>query len=642
MNFLEKLELFSPTVENRFVFHLFDLLLCGVIVLVIARTWRARLRPVPVRNQLFLFLTFCCLGASFALGAIFSGGFLFFQVRLPAAPFDFFSHALQFMAWGLLAAAAYQRPLRTQVEYSAIAVLLITPAITALDTINLFLLALALVVYYRRPFGGKGLGTSAVALLLIAALLHLGSYGARETRGAVVLWNLEQFAWSLSLLTFALAIGETSRDLFDRVFVRLQIAFILLASVMILVITQTEKTEYVAGIRSRSEQLAQFVRAQVDYFRQRGEPLPGIVEREDFLERLAVGFGNLPELRVVRISAGPELAAFEIARSGEIQRTLGTLPAKDSLPKLDPDEYFSIHSLPLGVGRGEVEFHGAREFLIRHIRKRIILIFSLFTGMVALSTLMIGFVVRGAGATIRRQAGEIEESQRRLLQSSKLAAIGELAAGVAHEINNPVTTILSRASFLASQEDSARDHEDLTAIVAQAQRIAQITKGLLVFARPQALHRRAVPIERIIETSVRSVKEMLGDGRISIHTTVAPGLAPVMADEGHLVRAMENLLRNAIDAMPDGGTLDIRASRNGPSGERLRLEIADTGTGIPGEHLPRIFDPFFTTKEVGKGTGLGLSIVHGIVKEHRGNITVKSQLGAGTRFEITLPTEQRT
>ncbi len=651
MNFLEKLELFSPTVENRFVFQLFDVLLCGVIVLVIARTWRARLRPVPVRNQLFLFLTFCCLGASFALGAIFSGGFLFFQVHVPAAPFDFFSHLLQFVAWVLLAAAAYQRPLRDRVESSALSISLVVipawrylagPANTALDIVNLFLLALALVVYYRRPLGGRGIGTSAVALLLIAALLHLGSSGARETRATVVLWNLEQLAWSLSLFTFALAIGETSRDLFDRVFVRLQIAFILLASVMILVITQTEKTEYVAGIRSRSEQLAQFVRAQVDYFRQRGEPLPAIVEREDFLERLAVGFGNLPELRVVRISAGTELAAFEIAGSGEIQRTLGTPPARGSLPKLDPDEYFSIHSLPLTVGRGEVEFHGAREFLIRHIRKRIILIFSLFTGMVALSTLMIGLVVRGAGATIRRQAREIEETQRRLMQSSKLAAIGELAAGVAHEINNPVTTILSRASFLTSQVDSAGDHEDLSAIVAQAQRIAQITKGLLVFARPQALDRKAVPIERIVETSLRSVKELLAGSQISVHTTVAPHLSPVMADEGNLVRALENLLRNAIDAMPDGGKLEIRAARDEASGERLRLEIADTGLGIPKEHLPRIFDPFFTTKEVGKGTGLGLSIVHGIVKEHRGNITVKSRLSGGTCFEITLPTEQRT
>jgi signal transduction histidine kinase len=114
----------------------------------------------------------------------------------------------------------------------------------------------------------------------------------------------------------------------------------------------------------------------------------------------------------------------------------------------------------------------------------------------------------------------------------------------------------------------------------------------------------------------------------------------VLADENSLARALENLFRNAMDAMPGGGTLSIRAAKEGPPGKGVRLEIADTGIGIPESHLARVFDPFFTTKEVGKGTGLGLSIVHGIIKEHHGTITVESQPGRGTKFVIALPAEE--
>jgi hypothetical protein len=378
---------------------------------------------------------------------------------------------------------------------------------------NLFLLAFALVLFHRRPLGGRKFAMGALAFVFLAALLHLGSALVRDTSSLVIFWNLEQFAWSLSLFTFALAIGETSRDLFDRVFVRLQIAFILLASLMILVVTQTEKTEYLASLRGRSDELAEFVRAHVHYFRQQDELLPAIVEREDFLRRVIVGFGNLPELKIVRIVASGQVATFEIAASGEVNFSQKTPPPAALWSRLDSEEYFQIHRLPLGADEpGEIEFYGTREFLDRHIRKRMMLIFSLFTGMVALSTLMIGLVVRGAGATIRRQAQEIEEGQQRLMQASKLAAIGELAAGVAHEINNPATTILTMASFWLSQERARRptsDPEEVREVMAQAQRIAQITRNLLIFSRPQPLDIKPVLIDCIIETSLRLVDDLL-------------------------------------------------------------------------------------------------------------------------------------
>lgn len=596
MELIQHFGLFSRTVENRFVFALFDLLLCGVAALVVVRTWRARSAASPAKNQLFLLMALLLLSASFALQAAIAGAFLFYQTRFSPIPMDLLHYSL-------------------------------------------LVVASVLFLFCRRPLGGRYIGTGALALLLTATLLHLSSPLAPEEPAAAVLWNLEQLAWFISLFMLALAIGEASRNLFDKVFVRLQIAFILLASLMIMAIVQTEKAEYLAGIRARSDQLAEFVRANVDYFRQKDQPLEAVIEQEDFLQRVALGFGNLPELKIIRILAAREFATFTIADDGRVHRQEGTLAPAASPQRFDSDAYFLIQALPLkGPQPGLVEFYGTREFLDRPVRKRIILIFSLFTGMVGLSTLMIGFVVRAASATIRQQAREIEEGERQLVQASKLAAIGELAAGVAHEINNPATTILSRASLLLSEESgdrSASTQEDLQAIVSQAQRIAQITRGLLLFSRPQGLDIKPVPAERIIEGSLRSVGELFVARQISVQKTLQPHLPPVLADEDSLGRALENMFRNAVDAMPGGGTLHIRAAREDTW---LRLEIADTGVGILGENLGRVFDPFFTTKEVGKGTGLGLSIVHSIIKEHRGTIAVESQPGLGTRFTILLPT----
>lgn len=658
MEFLQYFGLFSRTVENRFVFALFDLLLCGVAALVVVRTWRARSAAIPAKNQLFLLIALLFLSASFGLQAAIAGALLFYQMRFPTAPMDLLHHSLLAGAWLMLAASARVRVGARQGTHTPAAsvmpaLLLVTPGLMtaalamiasthftlALDALNVFLVASALVLFYLRPLGGRHVGTAAVAILLIATLLHFGSPLVPDEPAWTALWNLEQLAWFLSLFMLALAIGEASRNLFDKVFVRLQIAFILLASLMILAIVQTEKTEYLAGIRARSNQLAEFVRADVDYFQQKGRPLPAVVQQEDFLQRVTLGFGNLPELKIIRVLASRDFATFTIADDGRVHHQEGTVVPAASPERFDSDAYFLIQALPLkGREPGQVEFYGTREFFDRPVRKRIILIFSLFTGMVGLSTLMIGLVVRAASATIRRQALEIEQGERQLMQASKLAAIGELASGVAHEINNPATTILSRASLLLSEDgadSSDSTQEDLRAIVSQAQRIAQITRGLLLFSRPQGLDFKPVSVGHVIEGSLRSVEELFMVKQIRVQSTLEPGLPDVFADEDSLGRALENMFRNAIDAMPGGGTLHIRGKKEDI---RLRLEIADTGMGIPRENLGRIFDPFFTTKEVGKGTGLGLSIVHSIIKEHRGTIAVESQPGMGTRFTILLPT----
>ncbi len=652
-------ELFSRTVENRFIFSLFDLLLCGVILLLILRGRGSE--HARGRTRLRLFLAFTALGASFAVAAVSAGSLLFLQRRIGVvSSLDPITHVLQGIGWLFIVASALARPARSRspmrvreppapllLALAPVAAAILPQAVTgtpmsailALDIGNQCLVGLALMLFQSRPFDRRHFSTAALVCFFVAGLLHLGA-DALPARASIVSWNIEQFTWLLSLLAFALAVGEASRDLFDKVFVRLQIAFILLASVMTLVIIQTEKTDYVASVGTRSDQLAAFLRAQADYVYARHDALPAVVEEEDFVRRLTLGFGSLPELKMVRVTSGHQSATIYIDEAGAIRRLVEPRTLAGP-PSPDPDDFFLIDSAPLmSLSSGGIELYGGREFLNQNIRRRIVLIFSLFTGMVGLSTMMIGLVVRGAGATIRRQAVEIEQTERQLMQASKLAAIGALAGGVAHEINNPATTILSRASFLLSQNDpplSASDREDLTVIVGQAQRIARITGGLLTFSRPRALHLRPVSIDRVIDAALRAVNPSLVERAGVVRRTRPAHPATILADEDSLARALENIFRNALDAMPDGGTLDISVDRENES--RLRLSIADTGTGIHEADLARIFDPFFTTKEVGKGTGLGLAIVHGIIQEHHGTIRVESRLHLGTRFVIVLPLE---
>jgi signal transduction histidine kinase len=655
---LEKLEFFSRTFENRFIFNLFDVLLCGIIVLVILRAWRAQTKTIPVRNQLLLLLAFSSLGASFATKALSSGAFIFFRYHLPVASFESAFHVFQTSAWLLLVASAYPSPRVRQSrapmpQWSVFFLLLslfallvlfgwlgsLTPKLLMfLDLANMILIAFTLVHVYRSPLGGRRYAAGALALVLVAASFHFVSSLNWGDKASLIFWNLEQFAWSFSLFTCALAIGETSRDLSDRVFVRLQITFILLASLMLLVITQSEKADYFASIRGRADQLAEFMRQDVDRLRLQNEPLSAIAAREEIPKAIRE-YDNLPELKIVRLSVDNQIVTLQIGDNGEV------VPPNTQISpiRIDTEEYFLIHALPLKTTSiGEVAFYGSREVLDQHIRRQIVLIFSLFTATVALSTLMIGLVVRGASAKIRGQAREIEKAQKQLYQSSKLAAVGELAAGVAHEINNPATTILSLSSFWLSQNNGkpmAVDAEDLREVMTQAQRIARITTSLLEFSRPQILEMKPVPLERIINLSLRLVDDLLTANRISVQKNLPRKMIGVRADEDSLVRALENLYRNAIDAMPGGGVLTLGVFWEDQTRKRIRLEIADTGRGIQKDHIDRVFDPFFTTKEVGKGTGLGLSIVHGIIQEHQGTITIESQVGRGTRFVIILPTE---
>lgn len=228
-------------------------------------------------------------------------------------------------------------------------------------------------------------------------------------------------------------------------------------------------------------------------------------------------------------------------------------------------------------------------------------------------------------------------------RAEKLAAVGRLAAGIVHEINNPLATIAACAEALEHRVDegefesseSATDlAEYLGLIKSEAFRCKTITTDLLDFSRTRAGERTPVDAGEIVRSAANLISHQKRGVGISQAVEIEPGLDRISADGGQLQQAIIALATNAIDSMPSGGTLTLRALSKG---SRIIIEVADTGSGITQEDMPKIFEPFFTTKEIGKGTGLGLAVCYGIISEHSGRISVRSTVGKGTTFSIFLP-----
>ncbi len=238
---------------------------------------------------------------------------------------------------------------------------------------------------------------------------------------------------------------------------------------------------------------------------------------------------------------------------------------------------------------------------------------------------------------------KLSEAQRQIYQSQKLAAVGQLAAGVAHEINNPLTGVLSYSSFLLKRaEDKPEFKEDLEVIVRETKRCRGIVKGLLDFSRQSPPEMHESDINEILERAVRIVQAQLEEHHIQLDMNLRPGLPKVQADANQIQQVLVNLLLNANDAMGEGGgtigvTTNFADTSTAPAQEKaLEIMISDTGCGIPAADLPKIFDPFFSTKGP-KGTGLGLAVAWGIIGKHNGRIEVESEVGKGTTFRILLP-----
>lgn len=230
---------------------------------------------------------------------------------------------------------------------------------------------------------------------------------------------------------------------------------------------------------------------------------------------------------------------------------------------------------------------------------------------------------------------ELVTMQNSLIQSAKLASLGKMAAGVAHEINNPLTSILINAHLLMERTDRESDtYENLDMIAEETTRCSQIVKGLLEFSRQSLPQKNLVNINDILIHIVNILKNQTVFQNITIQKNLKPDLPAVEVDADKMKQVFWNLMINAAEAMPDGGILTV-ASRLSGSKHRFEICFTDTGTGIPEKYLPKLFDPFFTTKK--GGTGLGLAVIYGIAKQHGGTIEVKSQPGQGSVFTVSLP-----
>jgi len=244
--------------------------------------------------------------------------------------------------------------------------------------------------------------------------------------------------------------------------------------------------------------------------------------------------------------------------------------------------------------------------------------------------------------TIGEDVTEWREAQHRLAQTEKLAAIGQLAAGVMHEINNPLATILACAEALKLRSDDGGGRpgagdEYIEIIDKEVQRCRRIVDRLLDFSRPRTGEKRVVDINDLIDQTLFLLKHHERFKRMVVTREFTTGLPLIPADPERLIQSFMALLLNGMDAMNSRGTLTVRSGKNPDRSDELLVEFIDRGVGIKKEEISKIFEPFFTTKPQGRGTGLGLSICYGIIADHRGRIEVESQIGVGSTFKVYLP-----
>ncbi len=253
----------------------------------------------------------------------------------------------------------------------------------------------------------------------------------------------------------------------------------------------------------------------------------------------------------------------------------------------------------------------------------------------------IGFLVENFNAMTRRLHGlymtleeKVRERTRELIQAEKMASMGQLAAGLVHEIRNPLGSIKLAIQLMEKELDGSWS-EDIQAMSKEIQRIERLLSELLRLARPQPPSFTMVEINEVVERAVAITRKKAESSKVDVVTSFSPFLPKVKADPDLMQQVFLNIMLNAIDAMPDGGRLSI-TTRN--SSRSVTIEFSDTGYGIPKDYIDRIFDPFFTTKGSRGGSGLGLSISYRIVQEHGGEISVRSEEGRGTTFTVRLKT----
>jgi PAS domain S-box-containing protein len=311
-------------------------------------------------------------------------------------------------------------------------------------------------------------------------------------------------------------------------------------------------------------------------------------------------------------AAGSDLARF-------LPDGLPTDTARVTVPKEVEGRHADGRTVPLEVSTARTEVGGeaVHTLILRDVSER-----------------------KRAMAELQAKSEELRATTQQLWQAARLAGVGELAASIAHELNNPLGTVSLRVEGLLAktpQEDPRR--KPLEIIEGEVERMAGLVSNLLQFSRAGRDQVSTVDVCEEVAKTVDLVSHHLRKKRVRVEPEFAPGVSAIHADRQQLRQVLLNLFTNAADAMPDGGRLTPRVRPGSLPGEvpAVIVEVTDTGGGIPPELLSKVFDPFFTTKEEGKGTGLGLAICRRIVDQHHGKMEVESQVGRGTTIRIALP-----
>jgi len=312
------------------------------------------------------------------------------------------------------------------------------------------------------------------------------------------------------------------------------------------------------------------------------------------------------------------LAQTMAAEDAEVTQTGRSLTTEHSIPGVDGPKTFEVRKTPIFDTNGKI------------------------VGLTGVATdingqMKVQEALEESERTTLKALEDLSRTQESLVQAEKLSALGELTAGVAHELNNPLTGVLGITQLLVNQTSDPVVREQLALIEMGAKRASKIVQNLLSFSRKQKLEASALDLNEILKQTLELKVYDLLSNQIELNLDLAPILPDVWADESQMQSLFLNLINNAQDAITStDGSGNIRVATEFVD-EVVRIRVTDDGPGIMAEHVTRLFDPFFTTKDPGKGTGLGLSICHGIVQQHKGEMWVESDLGSGATFVLEFP-----
>jgi len=251
--------------------------------------------------------------------------------------------------------------------------------------------------------------------------------------------------------------------------------------------------------------------------------------------------------------------------------------------------------------------------------------------------------LQNAQQELQARIGAQVAAEQRLIQAAKLAAVGEMAAGVAHELNNPLTTIVGFTELVLEDmpEDSA-SRNDLETVMREALRARDVVRRLLDFSRRSEMVRVKADINAIVMDTLALVRHLLSTSGVQVRVGVDESLPWAFVDRDQIKQVLLNLVHNALNAMPNGGQIQILTGSHKKYGKDwITISVEDSGVGIPPENMERIFEPFFTTRAGEGGTGLGLAVTYGILSSHGGMIEAESVVGAGATFTVWLPVEDK-